>query len=147
MRGVKEEIFLLRSLYFIPIVCLSSKRSWNASQQDPNSQHLWDIQNLIPPSKHVPKKTKTKWNACFLYSFFFFLLFSSSTFYSPHSVTRSLTRSYNKKWISSKSEELLGMKSNTFRHQQSGAWWAQPILLRMPQHVVHFLKVGISKLK
>lgn len=78
MRGVKEEIFLLRSLYFIPIVCLSSKRSWNASQQDPNSQHLWDIQNLIPPSKHVPKKTKKQNETHVSYilssSFFFFLL-------------------------------------------------------------------------
>ncbi len=144
MRGVKEEIFL-RRLYFIPIARLSSKRRWNASQQDLNSQHLWDIQNVISPSKHhVPKKNKNKMKRVFL------ILSSFSSFFNvlpPHSaVTRSLTRSYNKKWISSKSEELLGMKSNTFRHQ-SGAWWAQPILLRMPQHVVNFFKVGITKLK
>lgn len=95
MRGVKEEIFLLRTLYFIPIVCLSSKRSWNASQQDPNSQHLWDIQNLIPPSKHVPKKTKTKWNACFLYilSSFFFLLLLLFLLQLFIPLTQSLARS------------------------------------------------------
>ena len=127
--------FFSHFVFLLPACCLPSKRSSNTKTSTVSTCET--SQNFILPLEINPWK-KQKQNETRVSSSFFLLPSSSFRLYPSHSVTHSLTRSYNKKWISSKSEELLGMKSNTFRHQ-SLAWWAQPILLRMQQHVGYFL--------